>query len=1275
MVNRKGDIEIFMLGINIFFLLAVIILMTQAAKFEMHDKTEKIGTHSLATFSTYYVAEEMLLYIDTAASLAAIEASGKTIETGLTQRTDCGFYAGFPRWNSATQSCFPESVDSSYDRQFPREFQNNLNLPGLPRSVDYAIRSSTATGLTITALTDAGITLPILLAKGMEQRVVAPMVLNARQVQGTSIGFTPDARVPGITTVTTKNKYGRTGNPTKIVIHATVTDDLQSARTAYTEGLSSMHYVIGKDGQIVQFVPEDQVAYHLPECSEENVCVVENIQEESISIALVNPLSQEMYVDESAICQYGTLASPTQWCRESPYNKWGSCPNADSRQGCWANYTDKQRESLKKLVVDIVRRNEISVTTENILLKEQIKFSSNNPGPALSGSDPESWWARFQVQIAQDSAKPAEEDKEVYTAIQPIIIISPVETTYDNPVEISSCWGYRNLEGSRNFHDGIDIAVEEGTPVVSVSAGEIIRVCEGTMLNSLVGCSTHDACGGYGTNVLIKHADGYLTRYSHLSQLNVKEGDAVLQGEKIGLSGNTGCSTGAHLDFKIFTSEADANNRDKGKNPFCFFTEQQLQSFKRKPSAVSCEKFVDGTERFSHANDALNDPRLGGCEGITPGIAGSACGVSMFRSEIGGNKKLEDTKSRLEESNLLGQVAQIASEEGVDARLLLALIAQESRGKIDAVNNYGFVGLGQIGATTAQDVSSGLNEVFESGIKPNCKCTSGVCSGSTMDVCIGDPRLDPVKNIRGTARYLKWNIDFYDEFDDPVGLGVAAYNAGVGTIQNAARGVASKQNIDPRKVTLQNLLATIDYDVVRGSLGITDQEQNKAKQEEIKKYAPEVLSMFVDQGGSLESAYSDVECKMGTIPVTVKDVGSFTFTPNFKVNTVNRLRNANLLVLDIRQAVNRCKGQGDNEKCIMEQIDGKTIRGFSFQECSNATNGLYEMTIDCKNNGQENCYCEWSDIDDEMDFTVKIYGETPHVEVNGRADMPLPAEAWLGKYRETSDGEVREVPLEIIYDKKEGQYFLIPYVQDNTEGQEYSWKRPDKDDYIPFQYDGGVLNDITVFKNGSEIVWQPIINPDMDKMCAPVKNNFLFCGTSDEKMLVDGEWVFPELRFAVYLEDTHPAEQVFNPMVVSQGGHSGLCFFRSPSEGISYYKIACALGTEPPSDEWFNENYVIEHGRDGQDRPLNELFKISSPHDECEVSDGNVVPLSVTDTPVTYRVVPYDKSGLEGQEVVVSSQSEQELWAQMLGVSWVGQLEQLGLACESQIGGDFVVTG
>ena len=86
-------------------------------------------------------------------------------------------------------------------------------------------------------------------------------------------------------------------------------------------------------------------------------------------------------------------------------------------------------------------------------------------------------------------------------------------------------------------HPAADIGVVVGTPVRAADSGYV----------AIVGRSDY----GYGLYVLIDHGNGFQTLYAHLSIIYVEVGQSVTKGQAIGLSGNTGKSTGPHLHFEI----------------------------------------------------------------------------------------------------------------------------------------------------------------------------------------------------------------------------------------------------------------------------------------------------------------------------------------------------------------------------------------------------------------------------------------------------------------------------------------------------------------------------------------------------------------------------------------------------------------------------------------------------------------------------------------------------------------------------------------------------
>lgn len=87
------------------------------------------------------------------------------------------------------------------------------------------------------------------------------------------------------------------------------------------------------------------------------------------------------------------------------------------------------------------------------------------------------------------------------------------------------------------LHKGIDIAYRRGIDLVAAANGKVIERKYEPM--------------GFGNYIVIRHAYGFATKYAHMDNVYVEEGDVVTQGQKIGTMGNTGMSTGPHLHFEV----------------------------------------------------------------------------------------------------------------------------------------------------------------------------------------------------------------------------------------------------------------------------------------------------------------------------------------------------------------------------------------------------------------------------------------------------------------------------------------------------------------------------------------------------------------------------------------------------------------------------------------------------------------------------------------------------------------------------------------------------
>jgi len=113
---------------------------------------------------------------------------------------------------------------------------------------------------------------------------------------------------------------------------------------------------------------------------------------------------------------------------------------------------------------------------------------------------------------------------------------------------ITSGFGYRRdpFNGHGAMHAGIDFKGAIGSPIFAAAEGRV----------TFAGWKA-----GYGQAIEITHGNGMLTRYAHLSRIDVKVGQPVAAGATIGGLGNTGRSTGPHLHFEVRINDRAVNPR------------------------------------------------------------------------------------------------------------------------------------------------------------------------------------------------------------------------------------------------------------------------------------------------------------------------------------------------------------------------------------------------------------------------------------------------------------------------------------------------------------------------------------------------------------------------------------------------------------------------------------------------------------------------------------------------------------------------------------------
>jgi murein DD-endopeptidase MepM/ murein hydrolase activator NlpD len=111
---------------------------------------------------------------------------------------------------------------------------------------------------------------------------------------------------------------------------------------------------------------------------------------------------------------------------------------------------------------------------------------------------------------------------------------------------ISSNYGWRThpILNEKKFHGGIDIAVPSGTAIKAAKSGRVL---------------SSGWIKGFGRIVTIDHGNGVVTSYAHNSKLLVSSGQQVEKGQVICRSGNSGLSTGPHLDFRVMVNSKPVN--------------------------------------------------------------------------------------------------------------------------------------------------------------------------------------------------------------------------------------------------------------------------------------------------------------------------------------------------------------------------------------------------------------------------------------------------------------------------------------------------------------------------------------------------------------------------------------------------------------------------------------------------------------------------------------------------------------------------------------------
>lgn len=218
-----------------------------------------------------------------------------------------------------------------------------------------------------------------------------------------------------------------------------------------------------------------------------------------------------------------------------------------------------------------------------------------------------------------DSEKSSNKGSSYYVGDGEFIWVVPSCTTITSP------FGNRGNAvtsiGGSSYHRGIDIGCQSGSDVVATKDGKVVVA---------------EQSNSEGLWIMLDHGDGVKSVYMHNSQLLVKAGDEVKQGQVIAKSGSTGISTGPHCHFGIQINGEYVNPLDyvnpnapvvkKGGSSGDGTTDEDFQDSDEKPSTTEIRKKI-----VKYAKKFLGNPYVYGGTSLTNGTDCSGFTMSIYK--------------------------------------------------------------------------------------------------------------------------------------------------------------------------------------------------------------------------------------------------------------------------------------------------------------------------------------------------------------------------------------------------------------------------------------------------------------------------------------------------------------------------------------------------------------------------------------------------------------------------------------------------------------------
>lgn len=145
-------------------------------------------------------------------------------------------------------------------------------------------------------------------------------------------------------------------------------------------------------------------------------------------------------------------------------------------------------------------------------------------------------------------------------------------------------------------HRGVDFGVPVGTAVIAPADGESV---------------SHTNDGSFGRTVCLKHAGGWYTLYAHLSTALVVTGQRVSAGQIIGMSGNTGMSTGPHLHWQLCDLLTFPTDIAHSRDPLAYMEEEMSAEATRRLDVIEAIVAGNGMQLIPWEDTPGEDSVLG----------------------------------------------------------------------------------------------------------------------------------------------------------------------------------------------------------------------------------------------------------------------------------------------------------------------------------------------------------------------------------------------------------------------------------------------------------------------------------------------------------------------------------------------------------------------------------------------------------------------------------------------------------------------------------------